>query len=118
MKEEIAQAVRDVFQALDKVEAKRRVKEAVTRYEKTAPKFSEWLEENAEEGMTFFGFPRGHWRKIWTTNVVERLNGEIKRRTRVARLFPNEESCSRLVTAVCVEVHEEWVSGKRYIAFE
>ena len=118
MKEELAQVLRDVYQSLNKEEAQRRVKDAVKCYEKTAPKFSIWLEENAEEGMTYFSYPREHWRKIRTTNVVERLNGEIRRRTQIARLFPNEESCSRLVTAVCVEVHEDWVSGKKYIAFE
>ena len=118
MKEEIAQAVRDVFQSVDGQEARRRVKETIVRYEKTAPKFCAWLEENAEEGMTFLSYPRGHWRKIRTTNVVERLNGAIRCRTRVARLFPNEESCNRLITAVCSEIHEEWVSGKRYIVFE
>lgn len=118
MKEEIAQAVRDVFQALDVQEARRRVKETIIRYEKAAPKFCGWLEENAEEGMTFLSYPRGHQKKIRTTNIVERLNGAIRCRTRVARLFPSEESCNRLVTAVCSEIHEEWVSGKRYIVFE
>ena len=49
--------------------------------------------------------------------MVERLNEEVKRRTRVARLFPNEASCERLVTAVIVEIHDEWVSGKRYLVF-
>lgn len=118
MREEIGQTVRDIFQSLDIQEAKRRVKEAITRYEKAAPRFCLWLEENAEEGMTFFSYSREHWRKIRTSNSVERLNEEIRRRTRVARLFPNEESCSRLVTAVCMEIHEDWVSNKRYMAFE
>lgn len=118
MREEIAQTVRDVFQVIDIQEAKRRVKEAVVKYEKAAPKFCTWLEENAEEGMTFLSYPREHWKKIRTTNIVERLNGAIRSRTRVARLFPNEESCIRLVTAVCSEIHEDWASDKRYITFE
>jgi transposase-like protein len=115
---EIAQAVRDVYQALDRQEAEQRVKETVQRYEKRAPKFCKWLEENAIEGMAFYNRPRAHWKKIRTVNVVERLNEEIKRRTRVARLFPNEASCERLVTAVVSEIHDEWVSGKRYLTLE
>jgi transposase-like protein len=118
MRAEIAQAVKDVFQALNRAEAEERVKQAALRYEKRAPKFSRWLEENAPEAMTFYSFPRGHWKKIRTVNVVERLNEEIRRRTRVARLFPNEASCNRLVTAVCCEIHEEWVSHKKYLTFD
>lgn len=107
MRAEIAQAVKDVFQALDRSEAERRTKQTVLKYEKRAPKFSRWLEESAPEAMTFYSFPRSHWKKIRTVNVVERLNEEIRRRTRMARLFPNEASCNRLVTAVCCEIHFE-----------
>ena len=109
-------ANRDIFQSLNRQEAVQRMKEVIIRYEKIAPKFCRWLEENAEEGMTFLSYPREHWKKIRTTNSVERLNAEIRRRTRVARLFPNEESCCRLVTAICVEIHEDWMSGSCYIA--
>ena len=77
-----------------------------------------WLEENGFEGLTFYARPREHWKKIRTVNVVERLNGEVKRRTSVVRLFPNEASCERLVTAVVAEIHEEWISGKRYLMLE
>jgi len=118
MRGEIAQVVRDIFQALDRPEAERRVKEAVQKYEKRAPKFCIWLEENALEGMTYYSRPRAHWKKIRTVNLVERLNEEVKRRTRVARLFPNEASCMRLVTAVVAEIHDEWISGKRYLTLE
>jgi transposase-like protein len=116
MREEIGQSIRDIFQSLNKQEAIQRMKEVIIRYEKIAPKFCRWLEENAEEGMTFLSYPREHWKKIKTTNSVERLKSEIRRRTRVARLFPNEESCCRLVTAICVEIHEDWMSGRCYIA--
>jgi putative transposase len=118
MKGEIAQAVRDVYQALDRQEAERRVKETAQKYEKRAPKFCNWLESNANEAMTFYSLSRAHWKKIRTVNIVERLNEEVKRRTKVARLFPNEASCERLVTAVVSEIHEEWVSGKRYLPLE
>ncbi len=74
--------------------------------------------ERSRSDGAYYSFPREHWRKIRTVNVVERLNEEIRRRTRVARLFPNEASCERLVTAVVCEIHEEWISGKRYVTFE
>ena len=62
-------------------------------------------------------FPQAHWRKIWSTNPLERLNGEIKRRTNVVGIFPNDAAIARLVTAVIVETHDEWaVSGRRYLA--
>jgi transposase-like protein len=118
MRKEVAQAVRDIYQALNRKEAEQRLKEIVVRYEKRAPKLCEWLEENAPEGMNFYSRPRAHWKKVRTVNVVERLNEEVKRRTRVARLFPNEASCERLVTAVVAEIHEEWVSGKKYLTVE
>jgi transposase-like protein len=115
MRGEIAQTMRDIYQALNRKEAEQRLKEAVVKYEKRAPKFSLWLEENGIEGMNFYIRPRAHWKKIRTVNVVERLNKEVKRRTRVAGLFPNEASCERLVTAVVVEIHEEWVVEKKYL---
>ena len=118
MRKEIAQSVRDIYQALSASEAKERLKLTVLKYEKKAARFSQWLEENFEEGLTFFEFPRDLWRKIRTNNTSERLNQEFRRRTRVARLFPNIESCERLITAIAVEIHEDWVSGKRYILME
>ena len=65
--------------------------------------------------MTFFQFPQEHRRKIRTSNAMERLNQEIKRRTRVVRVFSNEASCERLVTAILQEIHEDWVSGRVYL---
>lgn len=115
MRGEIAQAMRDIYQARNRTEAQARIAEALKCYEKRAPKFCQWLEENGPEGMTFYTRPQEHWKKIRTVNVVERLNEEVKRRSRVARLFPNEASCLRLVAAVLVEIHDDWVSGKRYL---
>lgn len=76
------------------------LKQVVTKLTKTAPRFVAWLEENVAQGFTVFQFPRAHWKKLRTSNVLERVNREIKRRTRVAVLFPNEDSCLRLVSAV------------------
>jgi len=115
MKEEIGQALRDIFNCPNLSLAQECKRNAVDKYSKVAPKFSEWLENNIEEGLTFFQFPQEHRRKIRTSNAMERLNQEIKRRTRLVRVFPNEKSCERLVTAVLQEIHEEWVTGKVYL---
>lgn len=118
MKEEVGQVMRDIFNCPNRNLALECKRMAVEKYAKTAPKFAEWLENNAEEGLTFFQFPQEHRKKIRTSNAMERLNQEIKRRTRIVRVFPNEESCERLVTAVLQEIHEEWISGKVYLSIE
>jgi putative transposase len=78
-------------------------------------KVAEHLEEHIEECLSCLAFPEGHRRRIRTTNGLERLNQEIKRRTRVVRIFPNREACLRLVTALAVEQSEEWLTGRRYL---
>lgn len=115
MRLEIGQAMRDIFNAPSAVHAAEMVKQVVTKYAKSAPKFVAWLEENVTQGFTIFQFPRAHWKKLRTSNVLERVNREIKRRTRVAVLFPNEDSCLRLVSAVLQEIHEEWITGRVYL---
>ena len=88
------------------------------RYQETAPKLARWAEEALPQGFTVFSLPATHRRRLRTTNLVERLNEEIKRRTRVARLFPNEASCLRLVSAVLMEIAEDWqTADKRYVTF-
>ena len=118
MRKEIAQSVRDIYQALSREEAQNRLKAAISEYEEKAPRFSEWLEDNFEEGLTFYKFPKDHWKKIRTNNPAERLNQEFKRRTRVVRLFPSIASCERLIGAVAMEIHEDWASGKYYMSME
>ena len=87
----------------------------VSCYRASAPALAEWIEENLPEGLAVFELPAAHRRRLRTTNGAERLSEEIKRRTRVARLFPNEESLLRLVSAVVAEISEEWESGKVYL---
>ena len=86
--------------------------------EKTASKLSEWMETNIPEGFAVFILPENQRKKLRSTNMVERLNREIKRRTRVATLFPNEASLLRLVSAILSETSEEWETGKRYLPKE
>lgn len=116
LRADLAEDVRDVFKEDSYLKAVERKKQVCEKWRKRAPAFSEWFEEIAEQGMNFFLFNnKTARRRTRTVNVVERLNEEIKRRTRVARLFPNENSCLRLVSAVLMEKHEAWVSGKMYL---
>src|ERR1700758_3461709 len=79
------------------------------------PKLTGWVEENIDETLTFYRLPRQHHKHLKSTNMLERLNEEIKRRTHVVRIFPNGESCLRLVRALAVETHENWLEQHRYL---
>lgn len=87
----------------------------VERYRQKAPRLAEWAEKNIPEGLAVFELPTAHRRRLRTTNGLERVSREIKRRTRVARLLPNEASLLRLVSAVLSEISEEWETGKVYL---
>jgi transposase-like protein len=76
------------------------------------------MEENLAEGLTVFRLPEAHRRLLRTSNGLERVNKEVRRRTRVATLFPSEESCLRLVSAVLMEISDEWEAGRAYLTFE
>ena len=117
LKQEVAAAIRAIFNAGSLAEAKRLLAETAQRYRASAPRLAQWLEENLPEGLMVFAFPAAQWRLIRTTNGLERLNQEVRRRTRVARVFPNEASCLRLGTAVVMEISEEWETGKAYLTF-
>jgi hypothetical protein len=79
------------------------------------PKLTGWVEENIDETLTFYRLPRQHHKHLKSTNMLERLNEEIKRRTHVVRIFPNAESCLRLIRALAVETHENWLEQHRYL---
>jgi transposase-like protein len=81
-------------------------------------KLCDWVEVNIEETLTFYRLPRQHHKNLKSTNLLERLNEEIKRRTLVVRIFPNEASCLRLIRALAVEMHENWIEGTRYLNME
>ncbi len=112
----------DCLQELRWLYDRRDVKEAqsdlaawLKRWESRYPKLTDWVEANIGETLTFYRLPRRHHRHLKSTNLLERLNEEIKRRTRVVRIFPNEASCLRLVRALCAETHETWLEDNRYI---
>jgi transposase-like protein len=115
MRAEIAEVMRGIFNSPTLEIAQAMKRQAIERYEKRAPEFAKWLEANVDEGLTVYQFPVEHWKKIRTSNGMERVNREVKRRTRVAVFFPNKESALRLVTGVIQEIHEEWITGRQYL---
>lgn len=115
LKEQVAFDIRSIFNAPNEAEAERLLKIISQKYEKEAPDLSKWMLDNLQEGFTFFNFPTNHWIKIRTSNVVERLNREIKRRTSVVGIFPNVTSCERLISAILLEISEEWQTGGVYL---
>ena len=115
MRTEVSQDLRNVFNAPDRHEADRLLAQLVKKYKNPAPDLSNWLETDIPEGLTVFELPATHRRRLRTTNMLERLNQEIKRRTRVATLFPNEASLLRLVSAILNEFSDDWETGKTYL---
>ena len=118
MRLEIAEAMRSIFSSHSLEAAELAIKRVTDVYKKSAPEFVSWLEENVREGLTCYQFPQKHRKRIRTSNGMERVNREVKRRTRVAVLFPSKESALRLVTGILVEIHEEWITGKLYLDME
>ena len=118
MRSEVARELRRVFDADEPAEAERRLKDIVARYQKTAPQLAAWLEQAAPEAITVLMIPLAHRRRLRTTNGLERLNREIKRRTRVATLFPNEASLLRLASAVLSEISDDWETERAYLNME
>ena len=106
---------RPVWRQADRVEAERLLKQAVELWRTDAPKLADWAEANLQDGFTVFNFVAGHRVRLRTTNGLERINREIKRRTRVASIFPNPASCLRLVSALLAETDEDWLEGKIYL---
>lgn len=111
----VAQGIRTIFNAPDRAEAMRLLTQAIEQWQKEAPKLAQWAEENLVEGLAVFDFPAEHRIRLRTTNGLERINKEIKRRTRVASIFPNMDSCLRLVSALLAEQDEEWLVSKVYL---
>ena len=117
IKREVAADIRAIFNAPDRVQAETMLAKTVQKYERSASRLADWLEGNLSEGLTVLAFPEAHRRFIRTTNGLERVSQEIRRRTRVVRIFPNEASCLRLISAILMEISETWETGRVYLTF-
>jgi putative transposase len=109
------QELRWIYDRRDLQEANRDLAAWIGKWQGKYPKLVDWVESNIGETLSFYRLPRAHHKHLKSTNMLERLNEEIKRRTRVVRIFPNSESCLRLVRALCVETHETWLEDNRYL---
>ncbi|MER9927527.1 IS256 family transposase [Mesorhizobium sp. M0048] len=99
----------------DLAEVKRDLAQWIAKWQAKYPKLVNWVEDNIEETLSFYRLPLAHHKHMKSTNMLERLNQEIKRRTLVVRIFPNPRSCLRLVRALAVEIHENWLEATRYL---
>ena len=104
-----------MFNAPDLAHAQLRLDEILTHWRKVSAKLADWMEANLPEGFAVFSLPEHLRRRLRTSNMAERVHREIKRRTRVAGLFPNEASVLRLVTAIHIEISEDWETGRAYL---
>jgi transposase-like protein len=109
------QELRWIYDRRDLAEARADLAAWIGKWQSKYPRLIAWVEDNIEETLTFYRLPRQHHKHLKSTNMLERLNEEIKRRTHVVRIFPNAESCLRLVRALCVETHENWLEAHRYL---
>lgn len=118
LRPQVAADLAAIFDAPDRASADQLLQTTVKKYAQSAPKLAAWIEQNVPQGLTVFEFPAAHRRRLRTSNLLERINKEIKRRTRVATLFPNEASLLRLVSAVLMEISEEWETAKVYLTMQ
>jgi transposase-like protein len=118
MRREVAEDLRTIFNAPDRHTAEAYLAKIVQKYAQTVPILANWLEKNIPEGLTVFSFPASHRRRLRTANGLERLSREIKRRTRVVSIFPNEAACLRLISAVLMEIDEAWQTDRIYLTLE
>ncbi len=109
------QELRWLYVRRDLTEVQKDLAQWLERWEPKYPKLCEWVEENIGETFTFYRLPLEHHKHMKSTNMLERFNEEIKRRTRVVRIFPNAASCLRLIRALAAETHEDWLEASRYI---
>jgi len=115
---EVARDLRAIFNAMDRADADARLTFTVAKWAHTAPALSAWMDDNVPEALTVFSLPESHRRRLRTTNALERLNEELRRRTRVALIFPNAAALERLVTALLMEQSEQWETDKTYLNME
>jgi transposase-like protein len=114
----LAEALRGIFGAASLTQARAAARACVSDWKSSHPLVAAKIDEEVEDCLACYDFPAAHRARIRTTNGLERLNQELKRRTRVVRIFPNREAVRRLVTALAMEQSEEWISGRRYLNME
>jgi len=114
----VAAALREIFDARDLDQAKQRMNSVLERFERSVPKVAELLEAAEEDLLAFYRFPSAHWRKLRSTNPLERINKEIGRRSDVVGIFPNHAAAIRLTGALLIEQNDEWLVGRRYLSAE
>jgi len=109
------QELRWLYDRRNLAEARADLAQWLARWQGKYPKLTDWVEETIDETFSFYRLPRQHHKHLKSTNMLERLNEEIRRRTYVVRIFPNAPSCLRLVRALAVETHENWLEANRYL---
>ena len=114
-KAQVKQRLDDIFQAPDKQTGFLRLRQLIEDLADQYPQVADLLENDGEDTLACLNFPSQHRRRIRTTNGLERFNQEIKRRTNVIRIFPNQDSALRLIGALCMEQAEEWITGRQYL---
>lgn len=114
----VSAALREIFDARDLAQAKERLGSVLERFHRSVPKVADLLEAAEEDLLAFYRFPSSHWRKLRSTNPLERVNKEIGRRSDVVGIFPNDASAIRLVGALLIEQNDEWLVGRRYLSGE
>lgn len=114
-KDTVAQDIRDIFASNSLESAQARLDAFVKSWSKSEPKLATWAEMNIPEGFAVFELPQPFRKHLRTSNLIERINQELKRRSTVVRIFPNEAACLRLMSAILLEYHEEWSTGRRFL---
>jgi len=112
------QELRWLYDRRNLEEARRDLVAWLQKWQQKYPKLCNWVEENIDETLSFYKLPLQHHKHLKSTNMLERLNEEIKRRTHVVRIFPNADSCLRLVRALAIETHENWIEATRYLSMD
>ena len=115
MKASVDADIRSVFNAESLAMANQKLASLVEKYSTTAPKLGAWMEANLPDGFTLFAFPEPIRQRLRTSNLCEAMNKQIRRRNRVASIFPNEASCLRLISAILMELSDEWESSPPYL---
>jgi transposase-like protein len=118
LKKPVAQDIRNIFNAPDLEEAKRLLAQAINKYKVDSHELADWMQDNIEQSFTCFAMPEAHRKRLRTSNMAEVINRELKRRTRIIGIFPNEESLLRISSALLKEVDERWIEGRTYLNME